>query len=73
MNWTVSIATLLGLGIGIAVATYMGRSISAGTSAALTKAVAIAAGDLTGEEVEVSSKDELGDLAVAMNKMQGNL
>jgi methyl-accepting chemotaxis protein len=73
MSWTMFITAFLGLGIGIGVATYMGRSISAGTSAVLNKAEAIASGDLTGDEVQVNSNDELGDLATAMNKMQGNL
>ncbi len=72
-SYTMLIAALLSLAIGAGVAAFMGRSISAGTSAVLSKAEAIAAGDLTGEEVKVNSNDELGDLAVAMNKMQGNL
>ncbi|MGD0908257.1 MAG: methyl-accepting chemotaxis protein [Candidatus Acidiferrales bacterium] len=73
MTWIMLISAFLGLGIGIGVAIYMGRSISASSSAVLSKAVAIAAGDLTGEEVEVHSNDEFGELAVAMNKMQHNL
>ena len=73
MTWTLLISILLGLGIGAGVATFMGRSISAGTSAVLIKAKAIAGGDLTGEEVQIDSNDELGDLAIAMNKMQSSL
>jgi methyl-accepting chemotaxis protein len=73
MSWTMTISALLGIGIGVVVATYMGRSISASTSAVLNKAEAIAGGDLTGEDVSVHSNDEFGDLAAAMNKMQGNL
>jgi methyl-accepting chemotaxis protein len=73
MNWTLLISGLLGLGIGAGVATYMGRTISAGTSLVLNKAEAIASGDLTSDEVKIDSGDELGDLAAAMNKMQGNL
>jgi methyl-accepting chemotaxis protein len=73
MNWTMLISASLGLAIGIGVAMYMGRSISLATSAVLSKAEAIASGDLTGEEVKVGSNDELSDLAKAMNKMQGNL
>jgi methyl-accepting chemotaxis protein len=73
INWTMLISALLGLGIGIGLATFMSRSISAATSAVLSKAEAIAAGDLTGEDVTVNSNDELGDLATAMNKMQSNL
>ena len=33
----------------------------------------IAAGDLTGEEIVVRSKDEIGDMAISMNKMQKNV
>src|SRR6266851_4258020 len=73
MDWTMLISALLGLGIGIGAATFLGRRISAATSAVLSKAKAIAEGDLTSEEVNVSSNDALGDLATAMNKMQGNL
>ncbi len=73
MGWTILISSLLGLGIGIGVATYMGRTISVCTSEVLTKAEAIAAGDLTGEEVKKHTNDELGNLAAAMNKMQHNL
>jgi methyl-accepting chemotaxis protein len=73
MSWTLLISVVLGLAIGIGVATFLSRRISAATSAVLNKAEAIAGGDLTGEEVQINSNDELGDLATAMNKMQGNL
>ena len=43
MSWTMLISALLGLGVGIGVAAYMGRGISASTSAVLSKAEAIAA------------------------------
>jgi methyl-accepting chemotaxis protein len=73
MNWTMAVAVLLGLAVGISVAVFLSRKISVATSSVLRQAEAIASGDLTGEEVKVSSNDELGDLTVAMNKMQGNL
>lgn len=73
MNWTMLIAVLLGLLIGISVAIFLSRRIVAATSAVLSKAEAIAAGDLTSEEVQVTSKDEFGDLATAMNRMQASL
>ena len=73
MIWTMWISVLLGLAIGISVATFLSRRISAATSAVLNKAEAIAGGDLTGEEVKIDSNDELGDLATAMNKMQASL
>jgi methyl-accepting chemotaxis protein len=67
------IAVLVGLAIGISVAIFLSRRIVGATSAVLDKAEAIAAGDLTGEQVLVNSDDELGDLATAMNKMQSSL
>ena len=73
MNWTMLIAVLIGLAIGISVAMVLSRRIVAATSAVLNKAEAIAGGDLTGKEVDVKSNDELGDLATAINKMQNNL
>jgi methyl-accepting chemotaxis protein len=71
--WTMGIATLAALGVGIFVAIFLGRRISGATSSVLAQAEAIAAGDLTGEEVKLTSKDELGDLATAINKMHGKL
>jgi methyl-accepting chemotaxis protein len=73
MNWTLLVSALLGLGIGISVAVYIGRQISHATTAVLTKAEAIAAGDLTLDDVQLRTHDELGDLTTAMNKMNDNL
>jgi methyl-accepting chemotaxis protein len=73
MSWALTISVLSGLAIGFSVATFLSHRISAATSAVLRKADAIASGDLTGEEVNIDSNDELGDLATAMNKMQGSL
>ena len=72
-SYTMLIAVLVSLAFGAGVAIYMGRRISAATSAILSKAEAIAAGDLTSEEIKRGSNDELGDLATAMNEMQSNL
>ncbi len=73
MSWTLLISVLLGLAIGASVATFLSRRIAASTTAVLSKAEAIAGGDLTGDDVQMTSKDEIGDLAIAMNKMQTNL
>ena len=73
MTWTMLISVVLGLAIGSCVAAFMGRSVSAATFAVLGKAEAIAAGDLTGEEVAINRDDEFGDLATAMNVMQRSL
>jgi methyl-accepting chemotaxis protein len=71
--WTVTITVLAGLIIGGVVATFLSRRISNATNAVLMKAEAIAAGDLTGNDVVVQNEDEIGDLTKAMNKMNGKL
>ena len=70
---TISITSVAALAIGVVVALYLSRKISSSTSAVLQQAEAIAAGDLTAEEVKVTSEDELGDLTRAINKMHGSL
>ena len=71
--WTVTVTALVGLAVGLIVATFLSRQISGATNAVLMKAEAIAAGDLTGQDVAAQSDDEIGDLTKAMNKMNGKL
>jgi len=73
MNLTMAITTSLALGIGIFVALYLSRSISGATQAVLVQAEAIASGDLTHPDLKIQSRDELGDLTAAVNKMHGSL
>ncbi|MGA9899419.1 MAG: methyl-accepting chemotaxis protein, partial [Terriglobales bacterium] len=73
LNLTMAITTFVALGIGIFVAIFLSRSISGATQAVLAQAEAIAAGDLTHDDMKVRSKDELGDLTTAINKMSGSL
>jgi methyl-accepting chemotaxis protein len=70
---TMALTTLLALGIGIFVAIFLSRSISGSTQAVLVQAEAIASGDLTRDDLKIQSKDELGDLTTAINKMSGSL
>jgi methyl-accepting chemotaxis protein len=70
---TMFIALLIALATGIVVAIFLSRRFSAATSSVLERAEAIAAGNLTGEELKIVSEDELGDLTSAINKMQANL
>ena len=70
---TMLIATLVGLAIGIGVATFLSRRISAATSAVLSLAESIAAGDFKRDDLKLLSQDELGDLTTAMNKMKNSL
>jgi methyl-accepting chemotaxis protein len=73
MNWAMLIATLGALGIGIFVAIFLNRGISGAIQAVVIQAEAIAAGDLTRDDLRVRSQDELGDLTMAINKMSGSL
>ena len=73
MAWTLAISTALAMALGIVVAVFLSRKISVTTASVLEQAEAIAAGDLTGDEVKVTSEDELGDLTRAINKMHASL
>jgi methyl-accepting chemotaxis protein len=71
--YTIGVATTLGLAAGIFVASFLARSIGTATRSVLIQAEAIAAGDLTRDDLKVCSQDELGDLTAAVNKMSGSL
>jgi methyl-accepting chemotaxis protein len=73
MNLTILFTTLIALGNGVFVAIFLGRGIARATQSVLLQAEAIAAGDLTRDDLTVHSKDELGDLTTAINKMSGSL
>ncbi len=73
MNLTMEGTTLAAVTIGILVAVFVSRRISGTTQSVLAQAEAIAAGDLTRDEMKVSGEDELGDLANAINKMSVSL
>jgi methyl-accepting chemotaxis protein len=73
MTVTMAITTFLALGIGIGVAIFMGRRISASTQSVLARTQAIAAGDLTLPEMKIESNDELGEMTLAINNMQSSL
>ena len=73
LNLTMAITTFVALGIGAFVAIFLSRNISGATQAVLAQAEAIASGDLTRDDLKVRSKDELGDLTTAINKMSGSL
>jgi methyl-accepting chemotaxis protein len=70
---TMGVTTLAALGVGIFVAIFLSRGISGATQSVLIQAEAIAAGDLTRDDLKVQSQDELGDLTTAINKMSGSL
>jgi methyl-accepting chemotaxis protein len=65
--------TLATVVISVLLAVFLSKRISEATHAVLTQAEAIASGDLTQDDLEVRSEDELGQLTVAINKMSGSL
>ncbi|HTZ99772.1 MAG TPA: methyl-accepting chemotaxis protein, partial [Candidatus Aquilonibacter sp.] len=73
MLWTLSLTTVLAVIVGTGVALFLSRKISAATKSVLDQAEAIAAGDLTVEDLKIRSQDEIGDLTKAINKMKNNL
>jgi methyl-accepting chemotaxis protein len=73
MNLTMEGTALAAVTIGIFVAVFVSRRIAGVTQSVLAQAEAIAAGDLTRDEMKVSGGDELGDLANAINKMSVSL
>jgi methyl-accepting chemotaxis protein len=70
---TLFVTSLIALGVGVAVATFLSRQISTGTQLVLDQAEAIAGGDLTRDDLEVQREDEWGDLTRAINKVNSSL
>ena len=73
LNLTMTVTTFTALGIGTLVAVLLSRGIAGATRSVLVQTEAIAAGDLTRDDLTVRSQDELGDLTMAVNKMSGSL
>ncbi|MEH3148577.1 MAG: methyl-accepting chemotaxis protein [Methylobacterium frigidaeris] len=70
---TILLAVLAGaLILGLTVATWLALAISRGLRRTVALADAVAVGDL-GQTVAVTSRDEIGDLVAAMNRMTANL
>jgi methyl-accepting chemotaxis protein len=73
LTLTMAVTTFAALGIGVFVAIFLSRAIAGATQSVLVQAEAIAAGDLTRDDLKVRSQDELGDLTAAINKMSTSL
>jgi methyl-accepting chemotaxis protein len=73
LELTTAVVTLVALANGVFVAVFLSRRICGATQAVLRQAEAIAAGDLTHDDLQVHSQDELGDLTTAINTMSGSL
>jgi methyl-accepting chemotaxis protein len=72
MTLVVSLA-LAGMVVGVVVALFTGRSVANSISAMATVLQEIAGNNLAVDDLEVTSKDEIGNAATAMNGMKNNL
>lgn len=71
--YTLWLATILGAIVGGLVSFLFARRITKAISMVAERADAIAAGDLTGQVLDLNSRDQIGTLAAAMEKMQTSL
>jgi methyl-accepting chemotaxis protein len=67
------ISTLFAVATGTAFSFVVSRKLSRPLVAVAARAKAIAAGDLSGNEMAVLTRDEMGELTTAVNVMQGQL
>ena len=70
---TLWLATIFGAIIGGLLSVFLARRITKGVDLVAERANAIAAGDLTGETLDLKSQDQIGSLATAMQQMQTSL
>jgi methyl-accepting chemotaxis protein len=64
---------VVGVLIGVLVASIIARSITAGVSRMVAMIEEIAANNLTTEDMETTSEDEIGKAGLALNRMKNNL
>lgn len=67
------VAVILGIVIGLLLIFYVNRKIVKPLNTVKEKALFIANGDLTHEDLEIQSKDEIGQLAQIFNEMKVHL
>jgi methyl-accepting chemotaxis protein len=68
LNWLI-ILSLLAITAGVGIAFYISRQISLPILEVARSAERIAKGDLTGDPLNITNRDEIGEMAVAFNKM----
>ena len=67
------ILALAGLAVGVVVAILIARSITGAVSSMVAVLQEIAANNLTAEDMEIASQDEIGKVGAALNSMKNNL
>jgi methyl-accepting chemotaxis protein len=73
VRWIVVTLGLAGLAVGLIVALFVARAITAAVARMLALIQQIAANNLVVEDMEVGSQDELGKAGAALNLMKNNL
>jgi methyl-accepting chemotaxis protein len=68
-----ALTTLLVVVLGISIALYVSRGIAGGVNIILQRTKAIAGGELSGKPLELTTHDEIAELATAVNEMTVNL
>jgi methyl-accepting chemotaxis protein len=71
--WWIAALAIVGLAVGLVVATFIGRTISGSISRMATMIEQIAGNNLTVPDMEITSQDEMGTAGVALNGMKNNL
>lgn len=71
--WLLAVFAGVGLVAGVAVAIFVPRSIAAAISAMMTVIHAIAENNLSGDDLKVTTRDELGSAGAALNTMKNSL
>lgn len=71
--YTLWLATIFGAIVGGLVSFLLARRITKAITMVAERADSIAAGDLTGQALDLHSRDQIGTLAAAMEKMQTSL
>ncbi|GAA0368887.1 methyl-accepting chemotaxis protein [Bacillus horti] len=67
------VATVAAIVVGVLIALTMARKITKPILEVVKRANLVAEGDLSGEHLQTSSKDELGQLTISFNNMVDNL
>src|SRR5690606_19225822 len=71
--WTMTVVALIGVVVAIAFATLVTGRISRPVRALAEAARRMTQGDLTVEELAITSRDEVGEMSLAFNSMVQNL
>jgi methyl-accepting chemotaxis protein len=67
------VLVISGLGVGLTVATLIGRSVTGAVSGMVCVIKEIAANNLSGADLDVKTEDEMGQAGTALNQMKNNL